>query len=202
MRHITFFQLSSNFTIDHMYKLCSSVTILISILSTAWIFRHDSPGKAAQWLQVHSWKLRRVVISHSFAFRASRHLKFCYKSIENACTAFPSTLVSLLELSPSLPILLLLRVGGLSHLNTRAIHGTFLHSRLKRKGDPCMFLALKSLSSHAHCPWCQPISHQKVTINLLLGLQHSFWCTRYQTASEINGDNPNNVMWSQQIFQE
>jgi hypothetical protein len=29
------------------------------------------------------------VVSHSFAFRASRRLKFSYKSIENACTAFP-----------------------------------------------------------------------------------------------------------------
>jgi hypothetical protein len=61
------------------------------------------------------------VISHSFAFGASRRLKFSYKSIENACTAFPSTLVSMLELSPPLPVLLPLRVGGLSRLNTRAI---------------------------------------------------------------------------------
>jgi hypothetical protein len=38
--------------------------------------------------------------------------------VQNACTAFLSTLVSILELSPSLPILLLLRVGGLSGLNT------------------------------------------------------------------------------------
>jgi hypothetical protein len=46
------------------------------------------------------------VISHSFAFSASRRL---------------STLVSMLELSPPLPVLLLLRVGGLSRLNTRAV---------------------------------------------------------------------------------
>jgi hypothetical protein len=58
--------------------------------------------------------MRRVVISHSFAFSAS--LKFSYKSIL-PCTAFPSTLVSMLELSPPLPVLLLLRVGGLSRLN-------------------------------------------------------------------------------------
>jgi hypothetical protein len=70
--------------------------------------------------QVHSWKLRGVVISHSFAFSASRRLKFSYKSIL-PCTAFPSTLVSMLELSPPLPSLLLLRIGGLSRLNTRAI---------------------------------------------------------------------------------
>jgi hypothetical protein len=38
--------------------------------------------------------------------------------VQNACTAFPSTLVSMLELSPPLPILLLLRVAGLSGLNT------------------------------------------------------------------------------------
>jgi hypothetical protein len=41
------------------------------------------------------------VISDSFAFRARRRPNFSYKSIENACTAFPSTLVSRLELSPS-----------------------------------------------------------------------------------------------------
>jgi hypothetical protein len=71
--------------------------------------------------QVHSWKLRGVVNSHSFAFSASRRLNFSYKSIENACTAFPSTLLSMLELSPPLPVLLLLRVGGLSRLILRAI---------------------------------------------------------------------------------
>jgi hypothetical protein len=38
--------------------------------------------------------------------------------VQNVCTAFPSTLVSMLELSPPLPILLLLRVAGLSGLNT------------------------------------------------------------------------------------
>jgi hypothetical protein len=38
--------------------------------------------------QVHSWKLRGVVISHSFAFSTNRRL---------------STLVSMLELSPPLP---------------------------------------------------------------------------------------------------
>jgi hypothetical protein len=43
------------------------------------------------------------VISDSLAFNASRHL---------------STLVSMLELSPPLPVLLLLRVGGLSRLNS------------------------------------------------------------------------------------
>jgi hypothetical protein len=70
--------------------------------------------------QVHSRKLRGVVTSHSFAFSASRRLKFSYKSIL-PCTAFPSTLVSMLELSPPLPILLLPRVGGLSALSTRAV---------------------------------------------------------------------------------
>jgi hypothetical protein len=60
------------------------------------------------------------VISHSFAFSASRRLKFSYKSIL-PCTAFPSTLLSMLELSPSLLSLLLLRVERRSRLNTRAI---------------------------------------------------------------------------------
>jgi hypothetical protein len=60
------------------------------------------------------------VISRSFAFIASRRLKLSYKSIL-PCTAFPSTLVSMLELSPPLPVLLLLRVGGLSRLNTARV---------------------------------------------------------------------------------
>jgi hypothetical protein len=38
--------------------------------------------------------------------------------VQNACTAFPSTLVSMLELSPPLPIFFLLLVAGLSGLNT------------------------------------------------------------------------------------
>jgi hypothetical protein len=38
--------------------------------------------------------------------------------VQNVCTAFPSTLVSMLELYPPLPILPLLRVAGLSGLNT------------------------------------------------------------------------------------
>jgi hypothetical protein len=75
--------------------------------------------------RVHSWTLRGVVVSHSFPFRASRRLKFSHNSVL-PCTAFPSTLVSMLELSPPLPILLLPRVGGLSALSTRAIG---LHSR-------------------------------------------------------------------------
>jgi hypothetical protein len=38
--------------------------------------------------------------------------------VQNACTAFPSTPVSMLELSLPLPILPLLRVARLSGLNT------------------------------------------------------------------------------------
>jgi hypothetical protein len=45
--------------------------------------------------------------------------------VQNACTAFPSTLVSMLELSPPLPILLLLRVTGLSGLNTIIVRSHF-----------------------------------------------------------------------------
>jgi hypothetical protein len=44
--------------------------------------------------------------------------------VQNACTAFPFTLVSMLELSPPLPILLLLRVAGLSGLNTIIVYMT------------------------------------------------------------------------------
>jgi hypothetical protein len=76
------------------------------------------------------------VISNSFAFSASRRLKFSYKSIL-PCTAFPSALVSMLELAPPLLVLLLLRVGGLSRLNTRA-----LNLRIPKKcggGSVCWF---------------------------------------------------------------
>jgi hypothetical protein len=66
------------------------------------------------------------VVSHSFPFRASRRLKFSHNSIL-PCTVFPSTLVSMLELSPPLPILLLPRVGGLSALSTRAILSSLQH---------------------------------------------------------------------------
>jgi hypothetical protein len=61
-----------------------------------------------------------VVIINSFDFSASRRLKFSYKNIL-PCTAFPSTLVSMLKLSPPLPVLLLLRVRAPSRLNTLAI---------------------------------------------------------------------------------
>jgi hypothetical protein len=59
------------------------------------------------------------------------------------------------------------------------VQGNVLYSGLERKGDSCMLLALKSLSSHPPSPWCQPVSQQKVTItkplkfwpiNLLMGL--------------------------------
>jgi hypothetical protein len=56
------------------------------------------------------------VVNHSFPFSASRRLKFSYKS-SLPCAAFPSILVTRLELSPPLPVLPLLRVGGLSRLN-------------------------------------------------------------------------------------
>jgi hypothetical protein len=51
--------------------------------------------------------------------------------VQNAYTAFPSTLVSMLELSPSLPILLLLRVAGLSGLNTIIVQLTILRQELR-----------------------------------------------------------------------
>jgi hypothetical protein len=51
--------------------------------------------------------------------------------VQNACTAFPSTLVSMLELSPPLPILLLLRVAGLSGLNTIIVPGFWVEREEK-----------------------------------------------------------------------
>jgi hypothetical protein len=89
-------------------------------VSTARVFRSDSRGKAAQWLATsirESWGVLWLVI-RLLSVRAD--VSSCYKSIF-PCTAFPSTLVSMLELSSPLPVLLLLRVGGLSRLNTRAL---------------------------------------------------------------------------------
>jgi hypothetical protein len=111
--------------ISHSFPFSASRRLKFSYKSilpcTAQVFRRDSPGKAAQWLGRsirESWG--GVVVSHSFPSRASRRLKFSHNSILPR-PAFPSTLVSMLELSPPLPILLLPRVGGLSALSTRAI---------------------------------------------------------------------------------
>jgi hypothetical protein len=89
-------------------------------ISTAWVLGSDSPGKVAQWLARSIrescgglWLVIRLL-----SVRAD--VSSCYRSIL-PCTAFPSTLVSMLELSTPLPVLLLLRVGGLSLLNTRAV---------------------------------------------------------------------------------
>jgi hypothetical protein len=88
---------------------------------TVVVLRADSPGKAAQWFaESIPESLRGVVVSHSFPFRASTRLKLSHNSIL-PCTAFPCTHVSMPELSPPLPILLLPRVGGLSVLSTRAL---------------------------------------------------------------------------------
>jgi hypothetical protein len=89
--------------------------------SACWCSPYHYPYFSYAASEDFPWKLRGVMISHSFAFRASRRLKSSYKSIF-PCTAFPSTLVSMLELSPPLRVLLLLRVGALSRLNTRALH--------------------------------------------------------------------------------
>jgi hypothetical protein len=97
--------------------------------------------------------LRGVVVSHSFPFRASRRLKFSHNSIL-PCTAFPSTLVSMLELSPPLPILLLPRVGGLSALSTRAIFTFDVYSFLACDVN---FSAMKTVASGTLANMCQNI---------------------------------------------
>jgi hypothetical protein len=58
--------------------------------------------------------------------------------VQNACTAFPSTLVSMLELSPPLPILLILRVAGLSGLNTIIVKVT-VTVLIEQEGRACVF---------------------------------------------------------------
>jgi hypothetical protein len=73
------------------------------------------------------------VISHSFAFNASRHL---------------STLVSMLDLSPPLHVFLLLRVGGLSRLNTRAVYSVAFQKTLVSLED--IFKLLCTLFMHFH----------------------------------------------------
>jgi hypothetical protein len=53
--------------------------------------------------------------------------------VQNACAAFPSTLVSMLELSPPLPILPLLRVAGLSGLNIIIVDSSkIMHHEFKK----------------------------------------------------------------------
>jgi hypothetical protein len=46
----------------------------------------------------------------------------CYETAWERLYCIPLQVVSMLELPPPLPVVLLLRVGGLSSLNTRAIH--------------------------------------------------------------------------------
>jgi hypothetical protein len=101
------------------------------------------------------------VISRSFAFRATRCLNFSYKSILPG-TAFPSTLVNMLELSPPLPVFLLLRVGGLSRLNTRVIlsrdHGTRWRWPASRNSDPSVVQPVASRSTDCAVP-SPPYTH-------------------------------------------
>jgi hypothetical protein len=107
-------------------------------------------------------KVEGVVISHSFAFSASRRLKFILH-----CTAFPSALVSMLELSPPLPVLLLLRVGGLSHLNTRVVQKSVgcskkcVHFTLNYPIRNCKVF-LQSNVLHVSYFWNPNILHNKV----------------------------------------
>jgi hypothetical protein len=61
-------------------------TEVSKIMYSSGIYTWQSRRSCTVVGQVHSWKLRGVVISYSFAFRASRHLKFSYKSFL-PCTA-------------------------------------------------------------------------------------------------------------------
>jgi hypothetical protein len=99
---------------------CINMRCPSSMLYSCSTYSWQSRKSCAVVRRVHSWKLRGVVVSHSFPSRASRRLKFSHNSIL-PCPEFHSTLVSMLELSPPLPILLLPRVGGLSALSTRAV---------------------------------------------------------------------------------
>jgi hypothetical protein len=65
--------------------------------------------------------------------------------VQNACAAFPSTLVSMLELSPPLPILLLLRVAGLSGLNT-----IIVCSAVSYEFKYCVFTTVKIIRYHGN----------------------------------------------------
>jgi hypothetical protein len=103
--------------------------------------------------QVHLWKLRGVVISHLF---------------ENTCTAFPSTLVSKLELSLPLPVLLLLHVGGLSRLNTRD---------LLVDGLACTAFNTYSSFCTKHLPMCWQYKCTCFPQTIVHHCKHIFWVT-------------------------
>jgi hypothetical protein len=69
----------------------------------------------------------------------------------NDCTAFPSTIVSMLELSLPLPTFLLLRVGGLSLLNTRAVLSTIsLPIPTQFKSGTLSYEAVHTLNTRCH----------------------------------------------------
>jgi hypothetical protein len=88
--------------------------------STARVFSRDSPWKVARWTgrPIHEiWGVLWLVI-RLLSVRADVSSSVRSILVQNDCTAFPSTLVSMLELSPPLPILPLLRVARLSGLNT------------------------------------------------------------------------------------
>jgi hypothetical protein len=136
--------------ISHSFAFRASRRLKFSYKSienacTVVVLRADIPGKAAQWFAQsipESWV--RVVVSSSvikawerlycIPLHTSQHAgalpattntstarRRTVSSKYSSCTAFPSTLVSMLELSPPLPILLP-RVGGLSALSTRAVN--------------------------------------------------------------------------------
>jgi hypothetical protein len=107
---------------------------------TVVVLRADSPGKVAQWFAEsipESWGVLWLVIS--FLSGQADVSSSVITVIIHPCTAFPSTLVSMLELSPPLTILLLPRVGGLSALSTRAVHYTMRGSRCVHDNQHALF---------------------------------------------------------------
>jgi hypothetical protein len=107
------------------------------LLHIVAVLRADSPGKAAQWFTEsipESWGVLWLVIRF-FPGRAdiSPSLSACWIS------------------PPPLPVFLLLRVGGLSRLNTPAVHSLQL-MQWQGRNSWVMFLGLKMVRTGG-CRW-------------------------------------------------
>jgi hypothetical protein len=96
---------------------------------TARVFSRDSPGKVAQWTGRpirESWGVLWLVIrSLSVRTDVSSSVRSILPCTERLC-CIPLHTCSMLELSPPLPIILLLRVAGLSGLNTIIVLSLFI----------------------------------------------------------------------------
>jgi hypothetical protein len=84
---------------------------------------------------------------------------------ENSCTAFPATLVGMLELSPPRAILLL-RVGGLSALSTRAVYVAGPSQRSLSRVRVLWYSRTYITVSNFSLPFSSPPTTHRVTVEV------------------------------------